>query len=602
MSEPARSNMDILALIDSADEKAVKKKARAKKVATEKPKAPKTKKPTKKQVQIGEMAKTTPLPDHYHTVWTLQDLRECCEWLEEQPILAVDTETMGVNPFSDEIVGISFYAPHRGYYIPLKHMEHIERLEDVPVHATDENGSILGAAILGTDYVRCLPMETVQRKLKPILEDRNKKLLLHNAKFDCHVLRNWMSINIIAFFDTMIGQALLDENQSKRLKDMATLYLKIPSDTFGKLFGKTTFDKVPIRLNPDRTGNLASYYAIKDTELTYKMAEFQGRALRRPGLEQVRKLMYEVEMPFLQVVVNAEARGVQLDTDYLTNRVAVDLRRDLEELRQKIFSYTGEINLNAPAQVAEALYVKLDLPRINADKPNSTDKTTLGKLKKKHPVVPLLMDFKQKIKLVTAFADKLPKAVVEGRVHTSFNPVGTKTGRMSCNSPNLQQIPTRVGGLIRNAFVADNGRLLASIDFSQQELRWLAHLSQDQVLLDIYRSGKDVHSMTAVSMWNQNPEYQNVSYDLFESRREMKELFLDADGNIVEERFTDAAYIQKLLDEGKITFTDPRLLREATELGIYYEKYRKNAKVVNFGKRQELCRSKTPLLTVKAIA
>ncbi|WP_145052624.1 DNA polymerase [Paenibacillus xylanexedens] len=577
------SNLDVLAVIKSADEKAVKKKERAAKAATEKPKTPKKKAPTKKQLQIGEMARETTLPDHYTTVWTKEELRECVEWLEQQPVIAVDTETMGLNPFADPIVGISFYAPHRGFYIPLRHIEHIERIEDVPTQVFDDEGHPLRPAILGVDYVRCLPLDLVIRKLRHLLEDRSKKFLFHNAKFDMHVIRENMDIHIVPYFDSAIGQALLDENQSKRLKDIATLYLKIPADTFGKLFGKTTFDKVPILVDLDRRGNLASYYAIKDTELTYKMVEFQAKAMKRPGLEEVRKLMFDVEMPFVQIVARAEARGVKLDIDYLENRVAVDLQRDVEELRQKIFAYTGDINLNAPAQVAEAIYVKIGLPRVNDDKPNSTDKGTLGKLKKKHPVIPFLMDYKQKIKLATAFANKLPKSVVEGRVHTSFNPTGTKTGRMSCNSPNLQQIPTRVGGLIRNAFIADNGRLLASVDFSQQEIRWLAHVSGDKVLLDVYKSGKDVHSMTAVSMWNQNADNVAVSYDLFESRREIKELFLDEDGKVVEERFTDTDYLAKLQAEGKITFTDPRLLREAVELGIYYEKYRKNAKVVNFG-------------------
>jgi DNA polymerase-1 len=562
-------------ILEKRDEILEQKRARAKKAVTEKPKSAKTKKPTKKQLQINDMASHTVMPDNYFTVWTTEQLEEMCAWMRQQPVLAIDTETLGVNPFADMIVGFSVYAKSRdgesrGYYVPLMHNEHLPNLLEV-------EGDI------GTDYVHCLPNVVVADAIRPILENPELKLLLHNAKFDMHVLRRWLKIKIKPYFDTMIGQALLDETQSKRLKDMATFYLKIPSDRFSTLFGKITFEKVPIRMNLEtRTGNLASYYAIKDTFLTWDMAAFQMRALNRPELAELKKLLFEIEMPFLQIVANAEWEGVALDVDYLENRVAVDLRRELEELRLKIWAYTGEINLNAPAQVAEAIYVKLGLPRVNEDKPNSTDKRTLGKLKKKHEVVGMILDYKQKVKLVTAFADKLPKAVVEGRVHTSFNSVGTKTGRMSSSSPNLQQMPARVGGLIRNAFVADDGRLLVSIDFSSQELRWLAHISKDETLLDIYKRGLDVHSMTAMGMWNQNYPSDQVTYEDFEYRRKSVELFVDPDGNI-EPSKTSFENITVLFHEGKIKYADPEVVLHDVELGKKYEKYRKDAKVVNFG-------------------
>ncbi|WP_141265786.1 DNA polymerase A family protein [Moorella sp. E308F] len=147
---------------------------------------------------------------------------------------------------------------------------------------------------------------------------------------------------------------------------------------------------------------------------------------------------------------------------------------------------------------------------------------------------------------------------------------------------NLQQIPAKVGGLIRNAFIADEGRLLASIDFSQQELRVLAHVSRDKVLLDAYKNGRDIHSTTAVSIWNRKHPDDPVTYDDFEYRRKMTELFQDADGNLVDEKFS-VEHIQELLAAGKIRTDDPKILRKDAELGIQYEKVRKDSKMVNFG-------------------
>jgi DNA polymerase I len=545
---------EIEQLLNERDEETKKKAERAKRGA----KAKSAKKLTKKEQQILELANNTVLPEHYSIVWTEEDLKELTRFLTYEEAIAVDTETMGVNWPTDEIVGISFYAPHRGYYIPLKHID-----EDV----------------------HCLPKELVANELRPILEDEKKKLLLHNAKFDCHILRHWMNIRIKPYFDTMIAAKLLDENTSAALKDLAPYYhLVDQADKYSTLFGKVTFDRIPIKLDPvTRTGCLAGYYAIKDTELTYKLAQFFAKALERPKLANIKKLMYEVEMPFLHIVTEAEAHGVKLDTDYLENVVAKQLNEEIETLRKKIEQYTGKINLNSPAQLAEALYVKLKLPTVNQNSPKSTDKKTLKKLKGEHEVIGLILEYREKVKLATAFAEKLPKSAVNGRVHTSFMTIGAKTGRMSSSDPNLQQIPAKVGGLIRNAFVADEGRLLASIDFSGQELRVLAHITKDPVLLKIYKNDGDVHSMTAVGMWNrQNPQFK-VDYDFFQYCRSMTAHFQDADGNLIEERFTDGALITELVMKGEINTTDPKELRKQAELGIKFEKTRKSAKTVNFG-------------------
>jgi DNA polymerase-1 len=179
---PASANPTQISEMLSASLETVKTKRATRKKKTndvlndKKPKS--VKKMTKKEQQISALATQTIMPDHYETVWTVEQLEECCAWLRAQSILALDTETMGVQAFIHEIVGISFYAPHKGYYIPLKHIMHSE---EVPVDVTDEQGNFLRAAIIGVDYVKCLPKKLVADLLRPILEDRTKKLLLHNA-------------------------------------------------------------------------------------------------------------------------------------------------------------------------------------------------------------------------------------------------------------------------------------------------------------------------------------------------------------------------------------------------------------------------------------
>lgn len=521
-------------------------------------------------LRLFDIAKNVVMPTYYKTVWTEEDLKELCFWLKTQPMVAVDTETMGLEVFKDEIVGISFYAPNQGWYIPLKHWHDIGDTQPPD-------------GVIGIDYIKCLPKSLVSQMLKPILEDRTKKFLFHNAKFDLHILHNWMGIDMMAYFDTMIAQALLDENVSKALKELAPRYLNIPADRFSTLFGATTFDRVPIKLDPKtRSGNLASYYAIKDTELTYKLYQFQMKWLSHPVLANQLALLFDIEMPFLHIVWEAEQHGVFLDTDYLGQVVGPQLKEEYEALEAKIREITGDINLKSPPQLADVLYNQLGLEKINKKKPMSTDKKTLKKLKAQHAVAGLLLDFRSKVKLYDAFANKLPGKVDKlGRIHTTFNTAGTKTGRMSSSDPNLQQMPN--GNLIRNAFLADEGRLLVSIDFSGQELRVLTHCSMDEVLLRAYANGEDIHSKTATGMWNMKHPDEQVTYEYFEYCRDMTGLFRDADGNLLEDKLSDIEYLTKLLEEGKINDLDVSTLRKDAEYGVKFEKIRKEAKVVNFG-------------------
>lgn len=424
---------EITALLQDREERHEDKIQRVLCMDTQKPI---TKMP-KKEKQIMALAYRTPMPEHYKTVWTKPDLDELLDCLLSHDIIAVDTETLGVNPFMHDIVGISFYAPHRGFYIPIQHEHDINRNADMMEVCKERWGR--GEKLeLGVDYVQCLPREYIKERIKPLLEDSSKKFLFHNYRFDYHILNNWMGIKVGCYFDTMIAQWLLDENHSRALKDMAPTYLGVEADRYGSLFGKTTFDKVPILMDKaSRVGALASYYAIKDTELTYRMYEFQDKHLNHPSLTNVKRLMYEIEMPFLHIVKEAEAAGVRFDADYMNNEVAPKMKAELQQMKDEIVAVTGDINLNSPAQLSKVLYEDLGLPRVNKKSPNSTDKKTLNKLKNHHPVIKNLLAYRAHTKLVEAFVDKLPEVALNGRIHCGFKTIGTVTGRLACANPNL---------------------------------------------------------------------------------------------------------------------------------------------------------------------
>jgi DNA polymerase I len=583
----------------------------------------KVKKLTKKQQQIIEIADNTVLPDNYSVVWTEEQLDEMCSLMEKEEFLAVDTETTGLNVFADHIVGFSVWLPNcnRGYYIPI---EHVDDIKELP---SPDGGRI------GYDYVKCLSKEIIVNKVKPVLEDDRKKLILHNAKYDAHILYNWLGINIIenVYFDTATASALLDENRPKNLKELSAIYLKESADRFTTLFGKELFHNIPILLKAGRKGCLAGYYAVKDTYMTWKLYEFFNKAFNRTGLENIKKLFFEMEMPIIPIVWRAEQKGVKFDTEYMVKEVAPALYSELgvcykcggyysinnsitpkkkngtyatsfyfcecdkeqheDGIVQKIWRSTGEFNVKSNPQLAEILFKQLKFPSIDKKKPYAADKKTLKKIKAvlkekgqntDAELCDLIAQFRAESKLVDAFADKLPKSVVNGRVHTSFNPSGTRTLRFSCARPNIQQMPSKTGGLIRRAFMADEGRLLLSVDFNGQELRILAHVSNCPVLKDIYENDGDVHSMTSVGIYNRLYN-DKVNYEYFQYCRSLLDLFLDKDGKMDESKLS-IRNIKKLFKSGQINTDNIEIVRNDVEKGIIFEKVRKlYGKPIGFG-------------------
>lgn len=690
---------DILDVLDAKDKEEEKKATRAKKGT----KTAKKKKPTKKEIRLAEISDATIMPDNYFTVWTKEELTDMVDFFNKQEIIAVDTETTGTDVFKDTIVGFSLYAGDKGYYVPLDHKDNV----DTP----PTEGRV------GVDYVKVLDIDLVTNIVKPLFEDSTKKFILHNCKFDQHVLFNNMGIRLKPYADTMVMSRLLDENTRASLKELAGIYLGIKADKFNQLFPKIIFNTVPILINPTTgAGNLASYYAIKDTDMTLKLFEFFSNAMENPRLSDIKKLMYDLEMPLSEVAFEAEQHGVRFDNDYMQNTVKPEISAKITTLRERLTEVAGEINLNSTKQVAELLYDKLKLPVIDPKKPRCTDQKTLNKLKVYHPVISDMLEYRKLIKLQDAFTETLPTKQVGDRIHPTFNTVRAKTGRMSCiaegtlitlvnsrkpiedvkvgdlvycydeegnpriskvlttmyngyrdcikvnwkskdtdrggslictpehrirlmefkededkwiradmleeghvttqiiasverdyvqhhvydleiedhhnfiaseicvhncSEPNTQNIPA--GNLVRNAFIADEGRMLVSIDYSGQEIRMLAHFSQDPLLLDIFKTGKDLHSMLGCKIWNDKHPDEQVSYETFSYYRDMSPLFQDADGNVIKGRAEDGEYVNKLLKEGKIETDDPEELIRTAKLGKVFDKTRKFAKATTFG-------------------
>lgn len=555
---------NILDVLDAKDKEEEKKATRAKKGT----KTAKKKKPTKKEIRLAEISDATIMPDNYFTVWTKEELTDMVDFFNKQEIIAVDTETTGKDVFKDTIVGFSLYAGDKGYYVPLDHKDNV----DTP----PTEGRV------GVDYVKVLDIDLVTNIVKPLFEDSTKKFILHNCKFDQHVLFNNMGIRLKPYADTMVMSRLLDENTRASLKELAGIYLGIKADKFNQLFPKIIFNTVPILINPTTgAGNLASYYAIKDTDMTLKLFEFFSNVMENPRLSDIKKLMYDLEMPLSEVAFEAEQHGVRFDNDYMQNTVKPEISAKITTLRERLTEVAGEINLNSTKQVAELLYDKLKLPVIDPKKPRCTDQKTLNKLKVYHPVISDMLEYRKLIKLQDAFTETLPTKQVGDRIHPTFNTVRAKTGRMSCSEPNTQNIPA--GNLVRNAFIADEGRMLVSIDYSGQEIRMLAHFSQDPLLLDIFKTGKDLHSMLGCKIWNDKHPDEQVSYETFSYYRDMSPLFQDADGNVIKGRAEDGEYVNKLLKEGKIETDDPDELIRTAKLGKVFDKTRKFAKATTFG-------------------
>ncbi|MDD4874253.1 MAG: DNA polymerase I [Dehalococcoidales bacterium] len=410
----------------------------------------------------------------YKNVCTAEDLDILVRRLKERGSFAFDTETTGLNPMLAQLVGISLSPePGEAYYIPVGH--------------------------IGWEQVQQLPLTQVIKKLKPLFEDYKLAKIAHNGKFDMEVLAEYdIDVNNLAC-DTMIAAYLLGE-KSLGLKALAFNRLETEMTEITELIGS---GKNQINMSQVEV-SVASKYACADADNTSRLDKLFTKELKEQGLWQ---LFSEVEMPLVPILMKMERKGIALDTVLLGN-MSHRLGGRLLELEDEIYKNAGRrFNINSTQQLSPVLFQELKLPSARKTKSGfSTDVSVLEELRGQHPIIELIIEYRQLTKLKSTYVDALPEMVNSKtrRLHTSFNQTKTTTGRLSSSDPNLQNIPVRgeLGKEIRQAFIAPTGYQLLSADYSQIDLRALAHLSQDPELLTTFHNEGDIHTATATRLFS----------------------------------------------------------------------------------------------------
>ena len=414
-------------------------------------------------------AQTT--PHEYTLVETAAQLREVVAAVGRYPEFCFDTETTGFNIFNDRIVGLSLAVePFKAWYVPF-----LEK--DTPEYA---------------EIVR------------PLFEDEKIAKIGQNIKFDLMVLRR-LGITIRGrMYDTMILHYLLDPESRHNMNALAEKYLNYKPIEIETLIGKGSKQLTMDLVNVERVKE----YAAEDADVTLQLKQALYPMIEQIGLQH---LYFEIEEPMIAVLADIEMAGVRIDSEALAV-YAVELNRKLAELEAAIRTEAGEpnLNINSARQLGEVLFGKMRIaekPKMTKTKQFCTDEDYLQSFARKHRIVDLILEYRGVKKLLSTYVEALPQLVNRstGRIHTSFNQAVTATGRLSSTNPNLQNIPVRddMGRRIRKAFIpSDDDHLLLSADYSQVELRLMAHLSGDESLIAAFEHGEDIHAATAAKLFN----------------------------------------------------------------------------------------------------
>lgn len=421
-------------------------------------------------VQGGDITST---PHDYRTITSEQELRDMCDYLRGFKEFAVDTETTGVNPIECKIVGMSFAAePFKAWYLPLN----------------------VGGAERYIDIVR------------PLLEDSTIAKIGQNMKFDIMVLRK-IGIELRgAKYDTMLLHYLIDSEARHNMDFISEQYLGYRPISIETLIGKGAKQLTMDMIAVERVAE----YAAEDADVTLRLKEVLYKEVERLGMAE---LYHNIEEPMIDVLADMELTGVCIDSEALA-RYGVELNSRLSRLEQEICDLAGEptLNINSSRQLGEVLFGKLRItakPKMTKTKQYSTEEEYLNGFAKEFPIVSKVLEYRGVKKLLSTYVEALPKLVNEetGRIHTSYNQAVTATGRLSSTNPNLQNIPIRdeLGKPIRAAFVASEGNIIVAADYSQIELRLMAHLSGDKALIDAFLGGEDIHSATAAHLYGKSP-------------------------------------------------------------------------------------------------
>ena len=419
-----------------------------------------------------ETIKTT--PHNYKLVDNEGDLRKLCDFFRTKEILSLDTETTSPHPIDAELVGLSFAVEeHEAFYVPISaNREEALRIVNI---------------------------------FKPLYEDPRILKVGQNIKYDLEVLRNYNIRLAGPMWDTMIAHYLIQPELRHNMDFMAESYLKYQTVHIDELIGPRGKKQRSMR---DLTPEEVYEYACEDADITLQLKNKLQPELKKHDCEQ---LFYEIEMPLMPVLAEMEMNGVVLDTEAL-RQTSKDLTLRLNDIEQHIYELAGqEFNIASPKQVGDILFSKLKIvekPKKTKTGQYVTSEEVLTQLRGKHQIVADILEFRGLKKLLSTYVDNLPTLINPrtGHIHTSFNQCITATGRLSSSDPNLQNIPVRGedGKEIRKAFVPEPGCLFFSADYSQIELRVMAHLSNDENMIRVFREGHDLHAATAATIYKKD--------------------------------------------------------------------------------------------------
>lgn len=411
--------------------------------------------------------------------------------LKKQTLIAIDTETTSVNALEADLVGVS-----------IAYNEKIQA-KDSRVCVFEDMGQTKSFYIPVFHKVgEQLDMDYVLQKLKPIFEDDKISKTFQNAKYEINTMRKYGISFAGIIFDTMLASYVNDPSRKHGLKIQSAENLDYFMTEIDELIGKgkkqITMDDVEI--------DKASDYACDDAFVTLELTRYWQNKLD----DESKKLLYEIEVPTALVLAEMEAQGVTLDVDYLES-LAKELNENLKDIESKIYSESGEtFNINSPKQLASILFEKMGLEyktKKRGAQKFSTDAKVLEELAKEHDIAKYLLEYRHYAKMKSTYVDALPELIspIDRKIHTSYNQTVTVTGRLSSSNPNLQNIPvrTQLGNRIRKAFVPEDrdSQVLLSADYSQIELRLLAHVSNDENLIHAFNTGEDIHAITAAKVF-----------------------------------------------------------------------------------------------------
>ncbi len=425
----------------------------------------------------------------YKAVITENLLKRMIKELQKSSRFAIDTETTSLDPISAQLVGISFSVRQgEAYYIPINHFQ----FSGEPAPSDSGRNSV--------QMVEAISQ--ILEFLKPILDGGPGKVAQH-GKYDFQVFKQHGVDVKPHVFDTMLADYLLNPvARGHGLDAMALTYLQIKKIETKELIGtgknQITMDRVPVKI--------ITKYACEDADVTYRLLQELEPKIKQENLED---LLLEVELPLSDVLMRMEGRGIKLDEDLLSG-LSLKHHMRLDQIETECHQMAGTVfNLSSPKQLATILFDKMGLPTKLSKKTKtgfSTNQAVLEKLAPLDPLPKRILEHRELSKLVGTYIDALPLLInrKSGRVHTSYHQTVASTGRLSSSNPNLQNIPIRseLGAQIRKAFIADEGKLLLSIDYSQVELRMMAHLSGDEALIEAFERGEDIHSATASKIFN----------------------------------------------------------------------------------------------------